>query len=145
MSVLGLVLAVVVDLGIPVLLVVWLARGNYARRQTDRGEVAFWVAMAAYLVFLGIWVVRAIIDVPRLEGSSVVTAGVFSLPMSIVPSAFNSLTMAGLFTRGEWADFGYAIVLPVFLVGLLAWAALLPVGIRALAGIERRNRDPQWR
>ena len=145
MSVLGLLLAALVDIAIPVLLVVLLARGNFARRQTNRGEVAFWASMAAYLAFLAIWVVSAILDVPRHEGWSVVIAGMFSFPMSIVPSAFNSLTMAGLFTRGEWADFGYAIVLPVFLVGLLAWAALLPVAIRALAGIERRNRDPQWR
>jgi hypothetical protein len=71
----------------------------------------------------------------------VLTAVFFSLPMSAIPSIVNSATMSSLFTTSEWAEFGYYIVMPVFLVGLLAWAVLLPVAIRAMVGIERVNRE----
>lgn len=141
MSILGIVLAALIDLAIPLGLTFWIARGNYRRRQSNRGEALFWALVAAYLGLLAFWVVRGILDVPRFEGSSVIPAVLFALPMSIIPMVFNSLTMSSLFTPGEWADFGYFIVLPVFLAGLLAWAALLPVAIRAMVGIERVNRE----
>lgn len=141
MSLVGFVLAALIDLAVPLGLTIWIARGNYRRRQTNRGEVVFWGLLIVYLGFLASWVARAIVDVPRFDGSSVLPAGVFSLPMSIIPAVFNSLTMSKLFTPGEWLDFGYFIVLPTYLVGLLAWATVLPVAIRAMAGIERVNRE----
>ncbi len=141
MSFVGLGLAVLINLVVPVGATIWLATGNYRRRQTTRGEVVFWAILAVYLGLVSIWIVRAIIDVPRFEGSSVIPAGIFSLPMSIIPAVLTSLSMARLFTPGEWLDYGYFIVLPIFLVGLLAWAAVLPVAIRAMAGIERVNRE----
>ena len=79
-------------------------------------------------------------DVPRFEGFSVIPAVLVSLPMSAIPAIVNSVTMGLLFSDREWSDFGYLVVMPMFLAGLIAWALLLPVAIRAVVGIERVNR-----
>lgn len=139
MAILGLVFAVVVDLLLPLGLLLWMAIENYRHRRSHRRETWFWVVVGVYTVWLWLFVVRAVADTFAYEGSTVYLAVFFSLPLSLLPSALNSTFIHYFFTTQEWADFGYLIVLPVFLVGLVAWALMLPVGIRRLVQAESRR------
>ena len=65
---------------------------------------------------------------------------IVTLPLSLVPAVFNSNVIHQLITRTEWADAGYAIVMPVYLLGCVAWASLGPILIRAAVHDRRARR-----
>ena len=140
MSIVGVLLATAVDIVVPIALIVWLSVGNARRRRSLRNEAVFWGVLVIYVGVMATCVVPALMDVPRFEGFSVIPAVLVSLPMSAIPAIVNSVTMGLLFSDREWSDFGYLVVMPMFLAGLIAWALLLPVAIRAVVGIERVNR-----
>ncbi len=140
MSIVGVLLAALVDVVLPIALIVRLSVGNARRRHSSRAEAVFWIALLVYAGWMAVWVVPALIDVPEFEGFSVIPAVLLSLPMSVIPAIVNSVTMGLLFSDAEWSEFGYLVVMPMFLTGLIAWALVLPVAIRAVVGIERVNR-----
>ena len=132
MSGLGIGIALVVDLLGPLTLLVLVERIN-DRNARPRGSRDFWIGMAAYAALLGFVVLLGIRSVFDYEGAGVAVAAFIALPMSLLPAIFNSFAIDPFFTTAEWADYGYFIVLVVFLVGLIPWALLGPVLIRRIA------------
>jgi hypothetical protein len=134
----GLAIAFLVDLAIPLALAIWLAILNHRAPKRRSSDAIFWSLVGAYLgiVALGVWV--GIAGTYAYSGIGVVIAVVLAFPGSLVPAIFNSNVIHFFFTSGEWARVGYLPVLTFFLLGLLAWAALLPLGIRRLA----QSRSP---
>ena len=132
MSVLGIVIALVVDLLVPLAVLMLVERINQ-RSARPRGTRDFWIGMAAYGALLGFVVLLGIRSVFDYEGAGVAVAVLVALPMSAIPAIFNSFVIDPFFSTAEWADYGYFIVLVVFLVGLIPWALLGTVLIRRLA------------
>ena len=132
MAVLGILVAVLVDLALPTLLVVWLVRANTGGRRSDRGERVFW---AWFAPIIGIYAIVVIASLPQIwaySGAGVVVASIVALPASGIPAAFNSTVIHYFFTTEEWTHFGYYVVTSVYTVGLIAWAALPTLAIRRL-------------
>jgi hypothetical protein len=133
----GVALALSLDVLLPLIGAIWLGRATYRRRSGRRADTAFWIAIATYLAFLSVWAAIAIVATFRFDGYPTITAVFFGLPLSVIPSAINSVAMEHFFTDSQWLDFGYFVVLPIFLVGLLPWAALVPLSVRRLVQLER--------
>jgi len=132
MSALGILLAVLVDIALPTVLVVWLISANNKGRRTDRGERIFW---AWFGPIIGLYALAVLISLPQIwayNGSGLVLASIFALPASGIPAAFNSTVIHYFFSTGDWTRYGYYIVTSVYTVGLIAWAALPTLGIRRL-------------
>ena len=132
MSGFGIAIALVVDLLGPLAALLLVERINQ-RNARPRGTRDFWIGMAVYGGLLGFVVLLGIRSVFDYEGAGVAVAVFIALPMSLIPTIFNSFVIDPFFTTAEWADYGYFIVLVVFLVGLIPWALFGPVLIRRIA------------
>jgi hypothetical protein len=133
----GVALALVVDLLVPAALLFVFSHRNLRQRASDRGELIFWIALALYAAWLAYWASVAAGQVLEYEGIPVIAAAFLARPMSLVPTILNSTVMHFFFSQAEWAEFGYPIVMYIFLAGLTLWAILLPVVFRRLLGWNR--------
>jgi len=142
MPVVGIILAVLVDLVVPTALLVWLVRANSAGRRSDRGERVFWAWFGPIIGIYALAIVASLDRIFAFEGQGVVIASIFALPASGIPAAFNSTVIHYFFSTAEWAAFGYFIVTSVYTIGLIAWAALPALAIRR---INQRAATPRKR
>lgn len=126
----GIVLAITVDIILPLWLVSRWTRANFRGRVSNKREGLFWMFSVLYLLWVGLFVARALAGSFQYDGSTTIAAVFVSLPMSAIPAIFNSNVIHFFFTQTEWADFGYLIVIAVFLVGLVIWALVLPLAAR---------------
>lgn len=128
--VLGSTLAYLVDLAIPALAVAVLIVLNRRERTSDQAEQRFWTWTGSYAGFLVLWAVIALVFSFQLVGEPTIVAVLVSLPLSALPSLFNSNVIHFFFAPSQWAGGGYYFVMVVFLLGLVQWALLVPLGIR---------------
>ena len=144
LSVVGIGVAITFDLILPAALLVLLARANYRHRDSRASEQRFWGFTTAYTLALSAVCLIALQAALQDNGYPTLVAVFFGLPMSAIPSIFNSNVIHLFFTQAEWANLGYPIVMSAFLVGLIAWAILLPVAIRRLSqrsALRQRERQ----
>lgn len=133
MNSLGLIVAMAVDLFIPAVLAVLLIVRNHDHRRSNRTEWQFWRLAVIYLAMIGMVVLISVVrDIPAYQGWTLVIAAVFALPLSAIPAIVNSNVIHLFYTPDEWAAVGYATVVPTFALGLLVWALLGTVALRAL-------------
>ena len=130
LSTIGIAVALLVDLALPATLLAMMIRSNFRGRPSDSSERNFWVGMVCYAIFVSFFIIWAIRGTFMFEGYSTLAAVFFALPMSAVPAIINSNVIHLFFTDPEWLDYGYFVVMTIFLVGLLAWALLLPTWVR---------------
>lgn len=138
MAALGIVVAVVVDVVLPLAIILVLLHAPRSRRQRRSGIVQFWTWCGIWAGVIGIASRCAFDELLRFHGEMVLAATLLALPGGIVPAVFNSNVIHYFFTDDEWLAFGYIVVLPVYLAGLIPWALVLPVAIRhsALRGAQ---------
>ena len=141
MSYVGILIGLVVDLALPAAVAVLLAAHNFRYRATNRGERLFWIWMGIYSAWLVVLIVPALITALELDGARTFAATVAALPMSGVPATVNSTLMHLFFTPSQWAAYGYYVVIAGYLIGLLPWALLLPLGVRRIVQWNSR-REP---
>ena len=140
MFALGVVVAVLVNLAVPVAAAIWFSRSN-ARAAANRSiERGFWIGTGIYLGMLAVSALFAIVRVYAFDPIPVFFHTIVTLPLSLVPAVFDSNVIHLLITRSEWADAGYAVVMPVYLLGCVAWASLGPIMIRAAVHASRARR-----
>jgi len=138
MPVLGIAIALLVDVFLPAALAVLLVRGNWRHRRSVRGEKVFWAWFGSILGFFSICVLAALPRIWWYDGLGVVTGTIFAAPGSVIPALFNSNVIHLFFTTSEWVNYGYFIVTTIYSVGLIFWFALTPLAIRLMS----RRRVP---
>jgi hypothetical protein len=134
----GILLAVLVDIVLPLGLAVPLILQNRRRSMSRGGEKHFWIGAAIYLAVVSFAVWRGLVDVFAYQGAGVVGSTVVTLPTSLVPAVFNSMTIHHFFTFADWTHFGYVSVLTVYVTGMLGWGLFNAVAFRALILIGGR-------
>ena len=136
----GILIAFLVDLAVPFALALWLAVLNHRAPKPPGRDTIFWSLVGVYLAIVGAGVIGALKSTFEFDGTVVIIAVVLGFPTSLVPAIFNSNVIHFFFNPVEWAELGYLPVLTFFLVGLIAWASLIPLGIRRLAQHKPRMR-----
>jgi hypothetical protein len=132
MPAVGISIALAVDLALPLVLLVVIERIN-ARNARYRGTRDFWIGVGFYAALLIFVAVQGLVSVLDYKGAGVAVAVFIALPLSLVPTIFNSFVIHHFFTVAQWAEFGYFVVLFIFVIGLVPWALLGPVLIRRIA------------
>ena len=140
MIVLGIAVAVLVNLVLPITAAIWFSRWNARAASNPSIERGFWIGTGIYLGALTVSAFLAIVRVYSFDPIPVFFHSFVTLPLSLVPAIFDSNVMHQLITRSEWADVGYAVVMPVYLLGCVAWASLGPILIRAAVHHRRARR-----
>ena len=138
MPVLGIAIALVVDVLLPAALAVLLVRSNWRHRRSVHGEKMFWGWFGALLGTFAVCMFVALAGIWSYDGSGVVMGTIFAAPGSVIPALFNSNVIHFFFTASEWANYGYFIVTTIYSVGLIFWFALTPLAIRRMS----RRRVP---
>lgn len=137
LAVLGMVVAVLIDLVAPLVLCALLITRNRQHRRSATTDQTFWIVAVAYLVILVPLAVSAVRDVLAFHGTGVVLVTVFAMPLGAVPAVMNSTLIHLLFTDAEWADGGYQVVLIGYVTGMVAWGFVNVAGLRALMSRAR--------
>lgn len=137
LAVLGMVVAVLIDLVAPLVLCALLITRNRRHRRSATTDQTFWIVAVAYLVILVLLAASAVRDVLAFHGAGVVLVTVFAIPLGAVPAVFNSTLIHLFFTDAEWAAGGYQVVLTAYVTGMVAWAFLNLAGLRALTSRGR--------
>jgi len=137
MAILGIAIALLVDVVLPAALVLLLLRS------TQRGGKAFWWWFGSIYGFFALCVIAAIPRIWWYDGLGVVVGTIFAAPGSVVPAVFNSTVIHFFFSSGEWANYGYFIVTTGYCVGLIFWAALVPLTVRWLNGRRMPTARPK--
>jgi hypothetical protein len=141
----GILIAVLVDIVLPLGLAALLIVRNWRRRKTSAGEGRFWIGVGIYLALVGFAIWRGIVDIYAYEGGGVIGSTIVALPTSLVPAVFNSYVIHFFFTTKEWATFGYFAVLTVYVSGMAVWALLNAVTLRALVTLGARTYEREER
>jgi hypothetical protein len=105
LPVLGVLLAIVVDVAIPAALLWRWARLNRRQGESVQSDRRFWRAIGVYACWMALWVVLAIATTFSYEGTLTLFAVFFTLPFSAIPAIFNSNVIHHFFTNQEWACF----------------------------------------
>jgi hypothetical protein len=140
LAVLGVVLAIAVDVAVPLVFAFLLIRRNHRRRSTSSTEKVFWIVSAAYLALVILIAISAVRDVYAFQGTSVVLVTLFAFPFGSIPAVLNSTVIHYFFTDAEWASGGYQLVLVAYVVGMVGWAFLNAAGLRAVISLARHDR-----
>jgi hypothetical protein len=142
MIALGIAVAVLVNLVLPIAAALWFSRWNARAASNPSIERGFWIGTGIYLGALTFSALIAIVRVYSFDPIPVFFHSIVTLPLSVVPAVFDSNVIHVLITRSEWADLGYAVVMPVYLLGCVAWASLGPILIRA--AVHHRRARRRW-
>jgi hypothetical protein len=145
LSIVGIVLFVVIDLVGPAVLAAYLIRRNFRRRSSPTSERIFWIMagiQTGVVALLAWWAVAGVLD---FRGEPVIAVTAFALPLGAVPAILNSTLVHLLVTDADWAAGGYHVVLTAYVVGMVAWALLNGLVLRAVISAGRARRDARWR
>ena len=142
MPILGIAIALVVDVGFPAVLAVLLVRSNWRHRSSVRGEKTFWGWFGALLGAFAVCMFVAVPGIWSYDGTGAVMGTIFAVPGSLVPALFNSFVIHFFFTTSEWTSFGYYVVMTGYCLGLIFWASLLPLAVRRLSRRRRPVHPP---
>lgn len=138
----GVAIAVVVDLLLPLVLVAVVGVRNVRSHTSRTSEAVFWLLVAVCEIWLILGVVVAVWrDIPQYAGTTVLIDAVLALPLSAIPATVNSTTIHLFYTAREWAETGYLTIVPIFTVGLVPWGILGPMLLRRVVQ-HRRSRRP---
>ncbi|MBX3194308.1 MAG: hypothetical protein KF727_04315 [Microbacteriaceae bacterium] len=134
----GIVVAVLVDIVVPLALAGLLIRHNARHRRSRRSEATFWLIAGGLAIPLVLLIVGGVADVFDYRADRVIGVTLAALPGSLIPMLVHSNVMSRLFTDAQW-ETGYFSVLTIYVVGMAAWALVNATALRASASAIRRG------